>query len=321
MESVVGGDQLESLRSWRAQGRPALEAASARLAHHPAFPDAARALAANMLAAGEKDKALRGIFKDAGRYIVAMLAIYLHLGGGLTLARLKDFCAMSGLVSPGRARALLLYLRYLGYVELFPVRGPGKAARYMPTAHFLASWSLHLKAALDAIAHIEPAAAILRDRLDEPAVFDVFARLQADGLRETASGGYEMDTAFFRVFLHRHAGSQIIFLLLATNETFPPQGATPFSLAAASRRFGVSRIHIRRLLDAGAAEELLRSDGEGSVVFEEAGRAAIEKSYRDQLTHLLVAAAAAIDEVADAVSAAAEARPRVAHTQAQMGLM
>jgi hypothetical protein len=268
---VASGDQFESLRSWKAQGPAALEAASARLARHPGFPDAARALAANMLAAGDKDKALRGIFKDAGRYIVAMLAIYLHLSGGLTLARLKDFCTMSRLVSPGRARALLLYLRYLGYVELFPVRGPGKAARYMPTAHFLASWSLHLKAGLDAIAHIEPAAASLRDRLDSSAVFDAFARLQADGLRETSSGSYEMDTAFFRVFLHRHAGSQIIFLLLATNETFPPQGATPFSLAAASRRFGVSRIHIRRLLDAGAAEGLLRSDGEGSVTFEDAG--------------------------------------------------
>jgi hypothetical protein len=318
---VVGGDQFESLRSWNARGPAALEAASARLANHPGFPDAARALAANMLAAGDKDKALRGIFKDAGRYIVAMLAIYLHLGGGLTLARLKDFCTMSGLVSPGRARALLLYLRYLGYVDLFPVHGPGKAVRYMPTAHFLVSWSLHLKAALDAVAHIEPAAAILRDRLDEPAMFDAFARLQADGLRETASGGYEMNTAFFRVFLHRHAGSQIIFLLLATNETFPPQGATPFSLAVTSRRFGVSRIHIRRLLNAAAAEGLLRSDGEGNVIFEEAGRVAIEKNYRDQLTHLLAAAAAAIDEVPEVVSAASEARPRVAQAQAQMGLM
>lgn len=317
---MIDREQAESLKSWAARGPVALEAASARLAHHPAFREAARALAANMLAAGDKDKALRGIFKDAGRYIVAMLAIYLHLGGGLTLARLKEFCAQSGLVSPGRARALLLYLRYLGYVELFPVHGSGKAARYMPTAHFLASWGLHLKAALDAIAHIEPAAAILRDRLDSPAVFDVFARLQADGLRETSSGGYEMNTAFFRVFLHRHAGSQIIFLLLATNETFPPQGSTPFSLAAVSRRFGVSRIHIRRLLDAGAAEGLLRSDGEGSVILEEAGRTAIEKNYRDQLTHLLAAAAAAIDEVSE-LSEAPEARPRVARTQPEMRLM
>jgi hypothetical protein len=321
MGSVVGGDQFESLRSWRAQGPAALEAASARLARHPNLPDAARALAVNMLAAGDKDKALRGIFKDAGRYIVAMLAIYLHLGGGLTLTRLKDFCAMSRLVSPGRARALLLYLRYLGYVELFPVHGPGKAARYMPTAHFLASWNLHLKAALDAIAHIEPAAAVLRDRLDEPAVFDAFARLQADGLRETSSGGYEMDTAYFRVFLHRHAGSQIIFLLLATNETFPPQGATPFSLAAASRRFGVSRIHIRRLLDAAEAEGLLRNDGEGNLTLEEAGRAEIEKSYRHQIAHLLAAAAAAVDEAADVVSTTSDARPRVAHASAEMRLM
>ena len=197
------------------------------------------------------------------------------------------------------------------------MHGPGKAARYMPTAHFLASWTLHLKAALDAIAHIEPAAAILRDRLDTPAVFDAFARLQADGLRETSSGGYEMDTAYFRVFLHRHAGSQILFLLLATNETFPPQGATPFSLAAAARRFGVSRIHIRRLLGAGAAEGLLRSDGEGSVILEETGRAEIEKNYRDQLVHLLAAAAVAIDEAPD-LSAMSEARPRVAHAEAEM---
>jgi hypothetical protein len=318
---VGSGDQFESLRSWRAQGPAALEAASARLARHPGLQDAARALAANMLAAGDKDKALKGIFKDAGRYIVAMLAIYLHLTGGLSLPRLKEFCTTSGLVSPGRARSILLYLRYLGYVELFPVRGPGKAARYMPTAHFLASWTTHLKAGLGAIAHIEPAAAILRDRLDSPAVFDAFALQQANGLRETSSGGYDMDTAFFRVFLHRHAGSQIIFLLLATNETFPPLGATPFSLAAVSRRFGVSRIHIRRLLDAGAAEGLLRTDGEGSVIFEEAGRAALEKNYRDQLTHLLAAAAAAIDEAPEVMSAAFEARPRVAPASTEMRLM
>jgi hypothetical protein len=149
-------------------------------------------------------------------------------------------------------------------------------------------------------------------------VFDAFARLQADGLRETSSGGYEMDTAYFRVFLHRHAGSQIIFLLLATNETFPPQGATPFSLAAASRRFGVSRIHIRRLLDAAEAEGLLRNDGEGNLTLEEAGRAEIEKSYRHQIAHLLAAAAAAVDEAPEVVSTTSDARPRVAHAQAEM---
>ncbi len=314
---MVGRAELESLRSWRAVP---LDAGAARLADHPRLADAARALGANMLAAGDKDKALRGIFKDAGRYVVAMLALYLHLTGDLTLPRLKEFCATSGLVSPGRARALLLYLRYLGYVEIFPVHTDGRAARYMPTARFLASWTLHLKAALEAVARIEPAADYLRDRLDSPDVFDAFARAQAAGLWETSRSGHDMNTPFFRVFLHRHAGAQIIFLLLATNETFPPRGPTPFSIAAVSRRFGVSRIHVRRVLDTAEAEGLLRGDGDGNVTFEQAGRAAIETNYREQLVHLLVAAAAAIDALPE-LSAAPEMWPRAPRGPAEMSLM
>ena len=293
---MIDRAEAEGLRRWRAAGPAALAEAEARLAFHPRFPDAARALAQSMLAAGNADGALRGIFKDAGRYIGAMLAIYLHLTGGLTLPRLKAFCASSKLISPGRARALLFYLRYLGYVEPSPVRDSGKAVRYRPTARFLASWTTHLRAALDAVVVIEPAARIFRDRLDEPGVFETFARLQAGGLWETTSSN-AMDGAHFRVFLHRHAGSQILFLLIAADETFPPRGPIPFSLAAASRRFGVSRIQIRRMLDAGAREGLLRWHAEGSVIFEEPGRAEIDKSYRGQLVHLLSATAALADEM------------------------
>jgi hypothetical protein len=102
---------------WDIDGALAQER-SADLMDNPRFADAVRALASNMMAAGAGDKKLDGIFKDAGRYVAAMLAIHLHTSGGLTLPRLKELCKAFGFLSPGRARAMLIYLQYLGYVEL-----------------------------------------------------------------------------------------------------------------------------------------------------------------------------------------------------------
>src|ERR1700744_3813316 len=92
----------EGLESWVADARVP-DSLRARMIAHPAYPAAARALAANMMAAGDADKALDGIFKDAGRYLAAVLAIYLHVSGGLTLPRLKEICPATGFLSPGRA--------------------------------------------------------------------------------------------------------------------------------------------------------------------------------------------------------------------------
>jgi hypothetical protein len=56
------------------------------------------------------------------------------------------------------------------------------------------------------------------------------------------------------------------------------------------------------------------------VTFEQAGRAAIETNYREQLVHLLVAAAAAIDALPE-LSAAPEMWPRAPRGPAEMSLM
>jgi hypothetical protein len=155
-------DERHSLAAWRA----APDAAGARageLARHPRFP-----------ALGEADKALDGVFKDAGRYMTAMCALHLHLSGGLTLPRLKEACGTSGFLSPGRARAMLHYLRHLGYFA--PV---GETPmRYVPTESFVSAWGAHQRAALEAARIVEPAAGWIADRLHEPAVFESFSRVQ-----------------------------------------------------------------------------------------------------------------------------------------------
>jgi hypothetical protein len=57
------------------------DATYARVLSDPRFPEAARLLASKMAVTARADRTIDAIFKDAGRYIVAMMAIYLHATG------------------------------------------------------------------------------------------------------------------------------------------------------------------------------------------------------------------------------------------------
>jgi hypothetical protein len=292
-------DERHSLAAWRA----APEAARARagdLARHPRFPQAARALAANMLALGEANKALDGVFKDAGRYMTAMCALHLHLSGGLTLPRLKEACGTSGFLSPGRARAMLHYLRHLGYFA--PV---GETPmRYVPTESFVSAWGAHQRAALEAARIVEPAVGWIADRLHEPAVFESFSRVQCRDLWQMAQG-VNQENAFTRIFQHAYAGFQLIWTLIETSDggVFPPHRSTPPSIAALARRFGVSRIHIRRMLDDAQRACILTCEPDGGIVFAESQYATLTYLYAMQLLQLLTAASGAMDALAGDVAA------------------
>lgn len=285
--------EKSDLSAWRVdEGETDLHAPRVRA--HPRFAQAARALAANSLAAGDSGKALAGIMKDAGRYVAAMWAIYLHVSGGLTLPRLKEICVSSGFLSPGRARAMLLYMRYLGYVVPAPDRLRGEPQRYVPTAEFRESWRDHLRLAMQAACIIEPAARIIVDRLREEDVFERIAQLQAEGLL-SLSRARDRETTHIRVFMHRHAGIQIMSTMLTTpGEAFPPDGPIPFSIAAASQRFGVSRIHIRRMLNDAVREGFFSHANDGVVVMTEKAREELRMSYSMQFAQLLASAAAAL---------------------------
>src|SRR3954470_18320165 len=136
------------LASWDA-GEPVTDALYARMEAHEAFPRAVRALAGNMLELGDSDPALAGIFKDAGRYVTAMCAA--SMPEGVTLTGLKALCAQFGLLSPGRARAVLFYMRYLGYVSLWSARKGRGPAQYRLTEPFTLAWRAQFRTALRAV--------------------------------------------------------------------------------------------------------------------------------------------------------------------------
>jgi hypothetical protein len=281
------------LMSWAHEGvvPPSL---GARLMADPGFAAGARALARGMLEISAADPRVDGIFKDAGRYVAALLAIHLDLQGGLTLARLKAFCERSGFISPSRGRALLLYLRFLRYVE--PVGGGGAAGpqRYQPTASFRAAWRVQSAAALTAAAAVEPAAGRVAQALDRPEVFEAFARAHT-ALLVGSAPQIDQDSAFVRTLMHRNGGSHLTWLLVeGADTTFPPRRPLVIAAAAAARRFGVSRIHVRRMMDAATDAGVLVRGPDGGIAFAEASRGEVAIFFARQLAVILAAAAAAL---------------------------
>lgn len=263
-----------------------------RLRADPRYPKSVKTFAGNMLAAGDADRLLDGILKDAGRNVAALCAVHLHFTGGLTLPRLKALCASFGLVSSGRARALLLYLRYLGFVERSTTHKKGAPALYVPTKRFLDTWRDHQRAVLNAAQVIEPAIGLLLDRFDEPGVFEMFSKNLCEAFLDAAQQT-DLDSPYLRVFMHRNAGIQIVHALICANadDSFPPTRPVPFSLSATARRFHVSRIHVRRLIDAAQREGLLHFSDGGTVVLQDEGRRAIDHVFATQMIRFLMVAA------------------------------
>jgi hypothetical protein len=290
------GDTSSGLSSWDwSESTP--ELLYRRMADHVAFPDAVRAMAAGCLELSASDRAIDGIFKDAGRYIAAASAA--AMSSGVTIAGIKRLCAKFGMLSPGRAGAMLLYLRYLGYVSLWRERPARGCARYSLSPTFKAAWQAHLCVALHAAGLIEPAAGQVAARLDEPAFFDCFCRLQLDCLAESMPY-WNPDMAFARVFLNRHAGTQIGWTLLVQqgDGAFPYSGPLEVCKAALARRFGVSLMHVKRLFAQAKRERLMRQDDGHQLFLTELARDQIRFLYAGQLVQLLIASARTLEAMA-----------------------
>ncbi len=297
------GAHVDAILGWWLGPGEDLGVSLPRLGAHPRLPDAVRALAGAMLDLSLSNPALDNVFKDAGRYAATMAAFHLHETEALTLPRLKAVCLASGLLSPGRARTLLQVLEHLGY--LTRVEGPGRAAAHRFTEAFLKAWTSHLRAALAAGAVIEPDAAVLLDRADRRWL-QTFGRIHAGSWLAVTDDERTQRGMFpiLQVFLHAYAGAQILWTLLIASEdgAFPPSRAGPVTVAGLARRFGVSRIHVRRIFDAAAAADLAHLGADGWVSFGPDAQEQLRFVWSVQLIHILAAAARAEAELATAAA-------------------
>jgi hypothetical protein len=269
--------------SWWIDHRGGIEGAFAALLADPRFPQAVRAFVVNMRVVAAGDAELDSIFKDIGRYMVAQCVLYLHETGGATLPRLMAIEVTRAFISVGRARAVLRQLCHFDFLEAVPPERRGIPVQYVPTGRFLAAWRVHLRAVLEATQIIEPSVGRVLDRLDEPAVFGAFCKNHTEvGFREVRATHQTL--AYVDVFLHRYAGTQILWDLLSIEDADDLAALRPVrvSINGVALRYNVSRTHVRRLLNAGVAGGLVRSMGDGAFMLEEAGLAAAKFTQATQ---------------------------------------
>ena len=243
-----------------------------------------------MLAAADQNQVLGTVFRDAGWYVATMCAFYLQAIGELTLPRLKAVCAQSGLLSAGRARALLLYLEHRRHFERLATSGPRGAMHYGATNAFTLAWGAHLGAGLAAAQLIEPGAEWMVRQIGELDVATAFGMAHV-GLLLGSPDKDLLNFEVFSVFVHAYAGSQILYAIFEAGDrdgAFPPRRCT-ISAPTVCTRFGVSRPHLKRIFDKAEAAGLGRLH-DGVVELTEKAAAQLRIFYAAQIAQLLMSA-------------------------------
>jgi hypothetical protein len=215
-------------------------------------------------------KALANTLRDLGRLVSGYWALYLDASpGGLTLARLTKLIEGTHLSSPGRARALLLYMRFLGYIE--PVSGEanraldGRERRYRVTGRLTRAFHERYRRDLEPFLALDPDIAEIYRGIDNEAVFRTFAWAHGGFLaalfKSYGPQGESLDT-----FSSRFSGMVVLALLLLSGEpddVFPPERPVRYTVAALARTAGISRAQVNRLLREAQKAGFMSVEGKG----------------------------------------------------------
>jgi hypothetical protein len=244
------------------------ESAMREMRARPGFSDVARTIALGWRAPEtEPERRFAMTMRDLGRFMATLLALYLHHSGGLTVTRLAALLEATDLAGPGRARAILLYMQFIGYVEQGPARGDTRLKPYVPTADMERGFGSRIRRELANIGPISPPAAALGARFDEPGVAGCYFGMMGEiwigymQVRKTVLAGPSLE-----MFSERYAGMMMLAELLAgaaADDVFPPLGPMAFSVARVARACDVSRTQVRVAFRRAQAEGFLELVGEG----------------------------------------------------------
>ncbi|MFZ4608003.1 MAG: hypothetical protein ACOYM5_17290 [Caulobacter sp.] len=199
-------------------------------------------------AVGEISRLLR----DMGRFAAGNWAIYLEATpGGLTTARMSESLKRTTVSGPGRARALLAYLRFIGYVEPASDVGDGRTRHFRTTVKMREAFQDRIRRELEVRARLDPAIPALLARFDsDPSAFDAFfvtiSEVSFANMELAAPRKNELD-----LFSDRYAGLIILCEMLQRGEPgdgFLPRGPLDFTVAGLAMRCDTSRMQVNALL-------------------------------------------------------------------------
>lgn len=204
---------------------------------------------------GEHDSAiLARTLRDTGRFFIGLWSLYLHATpGGLTRGRLAEALKDSGMSGVGRVASVLLFLRFIRYIEPAPAGGDRRIQRYLPTERMLQAFQARFRRDLQTFWPADPSLSRVAAALDREEVLGAYLAAMGEVTR-LAMGRYQVVETSLEVISHRYGGMALLaeLLLSAPEEaSFPPTGVLNANLADLARRCDISRAQVRGILLAG----------------------------------------------------------------------
>jgi hypothetical protein len=234
----------------------------------PQFSDAVRTAVRQAIAHLKADPAQHANFRDSGRMILAMLALYLDATGGLTHRRLRDLSANSGALSAGRATAMLLHLQFIGFATAAPEHRNGMPRVYKPTEPMRRAFRARAQIDLESLAVMVPQVAPLVARFDD-AAFKAYVTALGDLMLSLGPRHHE-DLKDLDALAGRNSAMLLLYILMDAADdggAFPRAGKVSISASALARQLNCSRMHVQRVLrDAERAGLVTRDGADGLAV-------------------------------------------------------
>lgn len=236
---------------------------------HPRFTEAMRASAASLITLHRRNRLMSWFLSDRPLALIGHAVIYLHLEGrvddplsGLTPSRFRTFCRTNGLCSPGRAGAILAFMRMTGHIEAVAHPGDRRVTQLRPSAKLMDIARARLERQFAAISLLRPDIAPAIDALGDP---DFEAVLFHSLGTWFISGSRVLDHApGLHLFAERDAGVLILYSLMLAGEPDDrpvPMKPVPISISALAKQFQVSRTHVLRLIRDAEKQGLLTRGG------------------------------------------------------------
>jgi DNA-binding MarR family transcriptional regulator len=236
---------------------------------HPRFAAARAAFIEAVLAFHEGDRFSSRLMVETMRQVTFNLIVILHLRHDITdrstwptPQRLKAEIKPYGLASPRRIDALVARLVQLGYVDSRPSGLDGRVRLLTPTPKMMAldrEWLVY---------NYVPLHAMFPDGYAEPIARDpAFQRAQRLVALEFAPKSTKImasNPAVMR-FMHRDAGILVLIKLIQMSAGDVAQGLSYTDIGA---RFGISRTHVRGLLEDAAQHGDVSLTGRGERLVE-----------------------------------------------------
>lgn len=223
---------------------------------HPEFRSARNVFARRYISVLKNSQVLIHLATDEVRHVVGAYVLDRHFSyaraepsAGLTVSDVQAFCTERALAGHNRIGTLLNLLRQNGYLRQKKDAGDRRIKRLEATPAAIVACRKILTPFLLALSLLEQASNAIAQMEADEAFLGRIAHFSSQYFQ--AHGSLVDQVPGLRLFMDRSAGYEILLKLISTDQAgeMLSDRTVHFHYGATADYFGVSRVHVRRLLE------------------------------------------------------------------------